>query len=55
MEINSKEHMISLLDKSHDEFIPLLLRRGGKFQFISVNFEYQFQKEDRLAYFGKLE
>lgn len=55
MEIDSQEQMMSMLGKDHEEFIPLMLRRVGKFQFISVNFEYQFQKGDSLAYFGKLQ
>jgi Trk K+ transport system NAD-binding subunit len=51
--IESKEQF-SQLTSNKAEFIPVLIRNGQKIQFITVNFDYQFEKDDFLAYIGNL-
>lgn len=51
--IESKEQF-SLLTSTNTDFVPVLIRNGHKIQFITVNFDYQFVKDDCLAYIGKL-
>jgi NhaP-type Na+/H+ or K+/H+ antiporter len=51
--IESKEQF-SLLTSTNTDFVPVLIRNGHKIQFITVNFDYQFEKDDCLAYIGKL-
>lgn len=51
--IESKEQFSQLIS-TQTEFIPVLIRNAHKIQFITVNFEYQFEKNDCLAYIGNL-
>jgi NhaP-type Na+/H+ or K+/H+ antiporter len=51
--IESREQFVQLMS-TKDDFIPVLVRNAKKIQFISVNFEYQFEKDDCLAYIGNL-
>ena len=51
--IESKEQFSQLIS-TKTEFIPVLIRNAHKIQFITVNFEYQFEKDDCLAYIGNL-
>ena len=52
VEISSTNHFQSLLKSNNDDFIPVLINRKNNLIFINVNFEYQFQEGDKLAYVG---
>ena len=54
IEINDQEHLEKLINKSSDDFIPLLVQRGTSIMMITVRFDYQFVKGDKLAFIGKL-
>lgn len=51
--LQSKEHFGQLIS-SKKEFIPVLIRNGQKIKFITVNFDYQFENNDFLAFIGNL-
>ena len=51
--LQSKEHFGQLIS-SKKEFIPVLIRNGHKIKFITVNFDYQFENNDFLAFIGNL-
>ena len=54
IEINDQDHLEELINKSSDDFIPLLVQRGTSIMMITVRFDYQFVKGDKLAFIGKL-
>lgn len=54
VEISSTNHFQSLLKSTNDDLIPVLINRKNNLIFINVNFEYQFQEGDKLAYIGDL-
>ena len=54
IEINSEDHLKSLIESDKESFLPILVRRNDTIQFISVDFEYQFVEGDVLAYIGEL-
>ena len=54
IEIDDQEHLEKMINKSSDDFIPLLVLRGTSILMKTVRFDYQFLKGDILAYIGKL-
>ena len=54
IEIEDQEHLEKMINKSSEDFIPLLVQRGTSIMMITVRFDYQFIKGDTLAYIGKL-
>ena len=54
IEIDDQEHLEKMITKSSEDFIPLLVQRGTSIMMITVRFDYQFLKGDKLAYIGKL-
>ena len=54
IEIEDQDHLENMINKSSDDFIPLLVQRGTSIMMITVRFDYQFIKGDTLAYIGKL-
>jgi NhaP-type Na+/H+ or K+/H+ antiporter len=54
MEITSEDHLKSLIESEKESYLPILLRRNDTIQFITVDFEYQFEEGDVLAYIGEL-
>jgi len=55
IKIDDQEHLEKMINKSSDDFIPLLVLRGGSILMKTVRFDYQFIKGDTLAYIGKLD
>ncbi|MDB0006480.1 cation:proton antiporter [Flavobacteriales bacterium] len=53
LEINSEEHLSSVLENK-DTSLPVLIRRKDNIHFITVDFDYQYQEGDILAYIGQL-
>jgi hypothetical protein len=53
LEINSEEHLSSVLENK-DTSLPILIRRKDTIHFITVDFDYQYQEGDILAYIGQL-
>ena len=53
VKIDNQEHLEKMINKSSDDFIPLLVLRGGSILMKTVRFDYQFIKGDTLAYIGK--
>lgn len=53
--ITSSEQLNTLLSTEHKAFIPILLRRVNSVELITVDFEYEYQEGDVLAYIGKLD
>ena len=54
IKIDNQEHLEEMINKSSDDFIPLLVQRGTSIMMITVRFDYQFVKGDTLAFIGKL-
>ena len=52
--IDNQEHLEKMINKSSEDFIPLLVQRGTSIMMVTVRFDYQFVKGDKLAYIGKL-
>lgn len=52
--IESQTNLEGFLKGSSD-FVPLMVIRGGKALIVTVDFDYQFVRGDRLAYIGKLD
>ncbi len=53
LKINSAEHLSSVLENKTSP-LPVLIRRKDTIQFITVDFDYQYQEGDVLAYIGEL-
>ncbi|MBL6657235.1 MAG: sodium:proton antiporter [Flavobacteriales bacterium] len=53
LKINSAEHLSSVLENKTSP-LPVLIRRKDTIQFITVDFDYQYQVGDVLAYIGEL-
>ncbi len=53
VEITSSNQLQNLLN-NNDDYIPILIRRKNKVLFINVDFEYQYQEGDSMAYIGLL-
>jgi hypothetical protein len=51
--ISSTNQLNELLFNERKSFIPILLRRADKIELITVDFEYEFQEGDALAYIGE--
>jgi hypothetical protein len=54
LDITSEEELKSLLSSDKNTYIPMLVRRGDKIEFITVDYEYQYLEGDKLAYIGEL-
>lgn len=54
LDITSEEELKSLLSIDKNTYIPMLVRRGDKIEFITVDYEYQYLEGDKLAYIGEL-
>lgn len=51
--VSSANQLNELLTAERKSFIPVLLRRSDKIELITVDFKYEFQEGDILAYIGK--
>jgi len=54
LDLTSEEQFKSLIESDKNSYIPILIRREDKIQFISVDFEYQYVEGDKLAFIGEL-
>ena len=54
LEISSTNHLQTVLSSNYENFVPVLIKRKNKLIFINVNFDYQYQEGDKLAYVGEL-
>ena len=54
LEISSTNHLQTVLSSNYENFVPVLINRKNKLIFINVNFDYQYQEGDKLAYVGEL-
>jgi len=54
LDLSSEDQLKTLLDTEKNTYVPILLRREDKIQFITVDFEYQYMEGDKLAYIGEL-
>lgn len=54
IKIQSQAHFDEIITSDQNNFIPVLVRNDSKIQFITVDFEYQFENGAVLAFIGSL-